>query len=280
MTIAQHMMFLLSVASATYTQNLTGFAFGLVLLGLVALLHVAPLPVTANVVMMMVLANAAIIVRRRPDVPAPVLVAILASSLVGVACGVTLLTWLSDNAVDATRLALGVAILACSLLLLMQARAQSTLSPRWTFVAYGWLSGVMGGVFASAGPPMVFHMYRQPLKPNVIRETLVLLFAVNAVLRLAMVAGQGRFDHTSAMLSLEALPVMVGLTWLNRVRPPDWSPQIVRRVVFGLLLLAGISLVLPALPRLVAHGNMQASTEQRVAVCTDASTESFGVAML
>jgi hypothetical protein len=257
MTALQHVLFLLSVAAATYTQNLTGFAFGLVLLGLVALLHVAPLPVTANVVMMMVLVNATIVVRRRPDLPARVLATILASSLVGVACGVTLLTWLSDNAVYAMRLALGIAILSCSLLLLIQSRARPTLSPQWTFVTFGWLSGVMGGVFASAGPPMVFHMYRQPLKPNVIRETLVLLFAVNAVLRLAMVAGQGRFDHASAMLSLEALPVMVGLTWLNRVRPPGWSPQVVRRVVFGLLLLAGISLVLPALPRLVPHGGEQ-----------------------
>lgn len=247
MTLEQDGLFLAAVALATYTQNLTGFAFGLVLLGLVALLHVAPLPVAANVVTVMVLANAAMIVRRRPELPGPQLGATLVSSLVGVAMGVMLLDWLSDNAVNLMRLALGVAILSCSMLLLLQARPRPALSSSWAFAVFGWLSGVMGGVFASAGPPMVFHMYRQPLKAHVIRETLVLLFAVNAVLRLAMVVAQNRFDHVSLWLSLEALPVMMGLTWLNRVRPPKWSPEMVRRVVFGLLVLAGTSLVLPAL---------------------------------
>lgn len=259
MTLAQHGLFLIAVAVATYTQNLTGFAFGLVLLGLVALMHVAPLPVAANVVTIMVLVNAAMIVRRRPQLPGVLLGATLASSLVGVALGVVLLTWLSDNAVSLMRLVLGLAILSCSVLLVLQARQRPALAPLWSFVAFGWLSGVMGGVFASAGPPMVFHMYRQPLKAHVIRETLVLLFAVNAVLRLVMVVAQGRFDHASVLLSLEALPVMMGLTWLNRVRPPGWSPEMVRRIVFGLLLMAGASLVLPALRHGGSHRDQQAA---------------------
>lgn len=55
--IGSHLLFVACVALATFVQSLTGFAFGLVLLGLVAMLHLAPLAVAANVVTVMVLAR-------------------------------------------------------------------------------------------------------------------------------------------------------------------------------------------------------------------------------
>jgi uncharacterized membrane protein YfcA len=244
---AYHLLFVLSVALATFTQSLTGFAFGLVLLGLVAMLHLAPLPVAANVVTVMVLANAALIVRGFPALPRRLIVPAYGSSLVGVACGTCLLAWLSDNAIGAARFVLGVAILASSLLLVLHSRPRAALASPASFALYGGASGVMGGIFASAGPPMVFHLYRQPLDRVVVRDTLTLLFAVNAVLRLVIVLYQGRFDAASLALSAEALPVVLVVTWLVRRYPPRWSSTVVRRVVFVLLAGAGFSLVGPAL---------------------------------
>ncbi|QDD65981.1 sulfite exporter TauE/SafE family protein [Herbaspirillum seropedicae] len=242
-----HLLFVLCVALATFVQSLTGFAFGLVLLGLVAMLHLAPLAVAANVVTVMVLANAAVIVRGAPGLPRALILPSFGSSLIGVGLGACLLAWLSDHAIGVLRLALGLAILACSLLLVLRTRVRERLSSAPVFAFFGVLSGVMGGVFASAGPPMVFHLYRQPLDRVVVRDTLVLLFAVNAVLRLVIVLAQGRFDAASLSLSLEALPVVLGVTWLARRYPPQWSPLTVRRIVFLLLLVAGGSLVAPAL---------------------------------
>ncbi|WP_432262405.1 TSUP family transporter [Cupriavidus sp. TMH.W2] len=251
MSVWQHGLFLLCVGLATFTQNLTGFAFGLVLLGLVAQFHLVPLTVAANVVTVMVLVNAAMVVRRWPRLPSPLPIAILLSSLVGVATGVWLLSLLSDHAMNELRVGLGLAILVCSSLLILKEHRRERISTSASFALFGWLSGVMGGLFASAGPPMVFHMYRQPLKREVIQETLVLLFAVNAVLRLLLVAAHDSFDMPSARLSLEALPVVLGLTWMARRYPPRWSPASVRRVVFVLLLVAGGCLVVPTLMTLV-----------------------------
>ncbi|MCY0386235.1 TSUP family transporter [Robbsia sp. Bb-Pol-6] len=242
-----HALFLVVTAAATLTQTLTGFAFGLVFLALMASFHLAPLPAAANVVNVMVLANAALLVRRRPQLPAGVALPIYGSSLVGVALGVALLGWISGGAVTVLRLLLGIAVLVCSLLLVVARRRRETVSGRASFAFYGGLSGVMGGLFASAGPPMVFQMYRQPLAAGTIRETLVLLFAVNAVLRLVLIVSQGRFDAASALLSIEALPVVLGLTWACQRHPPRLSPTAVKRVVFVLLSGAGLSLVLPAL---------------------------------
>jgi uncharacterized membrane protein YfcA len=246
MQFVHHLLFVVCVALATFTQSLTGFAFGLVLLGLVAVFHLAPLPVAANVVTVMVLANAALLVRGVPALPRRVMAPAFGSSLVGVALGACLLAWLSDNAIGVVRVALGLAILACSVLLVVQTKPRAQLSSPGTFAFYGVLSGVMGGVFASAGPPMVFHLYRQPLDRLVVRDTLVLIFAVNAVLRLGIVLQQSRFDAASLALSLEALPVVLLVTWLARRYPPGWSPRAVRRVVFVLLATAGASLVAPA----------------------------------
>jgi uncharacterized protein len=247
MVFVHHVLFAVCVAIATFTQSLTGFAFGLVLLGLVAVFHLAPLPVAANVVTVMVLANAALLVRGMPALPRRLIAPSYGSSLIGVAVGACLLAWLSDNAIGAVRFALGLAILACSVLLVLQAKPRKQIASPGTFALYGGISGVMGGVFASAGPPMVFHLYRQPIDRVVVRDTLVLLFAINAVLRLLIVLAQGRFDTASVALSLEALPVVLTVTWLARRYPPRWSPTAVRRVVFVLLAVAGISLVAPAI---------------------------------
>ena len=89
-----HALFAACVATATFTQSLTGFAFGLVLLGLVAVFHLAPLPVAANVVTVMVLANATMLVRGLPALPRRLLLPSYGSSLVGVAIGACLLAWL------------------------------------------------------------------------------------------------------------------------------------------------------------------------------------------
>lgn len=247
-----HALFLAVTAAATLTQTLTGFAFGLVFLALMACCHLAPLPAAANVVNVMVLANAALLVRHRPRLPAGIAAPLYGSSLVGVALGVALLGWLSGGAVVVLRLLLGVAVLVCSLLLVVARRRRETVSGRASFVFYGGLSGVMGGLFASAGPPMVFQLYRQPLASETVRDTLVLLFAGNAVLRLLLIVPQGRFDMMSLLLSAEALPVVLGLTWWCKRHPPRLSPTLVRRVVFVLLLGAGLSLVLPALRGLLA----------------------------
>jgi uncharacterized protein len=201
-------------------------------------------------------------VRRLPALPRRIVAPTFGSSLVGVALGALLLAWLSDNAIGAVRVALGLAILACSVLLVVQTKPRAELSPPGAFALYGVLSGVMGGVFASAGPPMVFHLYRQPLDRLVVRDTLVLIFAVNAVLRLFIVLQQGRFGADSVALSLEALPVVLLVTWLARRYPPGWSPAAVRRVVFVLLAVAGASLVAPAATSTLAaqHAPSQSSS--------------------
>src|SRR5690606_24787899 len=141
---------------------------------------------------------------------------------------------------------LGLTILSCAILLVTRTRPLPRVSSRLSFISFGVLSGVLGGLFSSAGPPMVYQMYRQPLPLPLVRNSLLVLFSSNAVLRLALVAGHGSLGAAPLWLSLEALPVVVGLTWLVRRYASAGSVHTVKRLVFVLLLLAGLGLLIPA----------------------------------
>lgn len=232
------------VALATFVQNLTGFAFGLVLLGLVSVLHLASVSDAANAATLLTLANAASYFRLNRLQPQwRVVQPAIVPSLVGVACGVTLLAWLSSNATQALRGLLGVAIVACAVLLLRSATPRETPSGRASMMAVGAVSGLMGGLFSSAGPPLVYHLYRQPLPREVIRQCLVLMFGVNQVLRLVLVVASGQFSARSALLGVTLLPVVHAVTWWQHRHPPPIGASTVRRVTAALLMLAGVSMV-------------------------------------
>jgi hypothetical protein len=262
MSIASHLLFLACVALASMAQNLTGFAFGLILLGLTAVLHLASLGDVANVVSVLVLANAAITFmgRARPLLAWPVFGPSLACSLLGVGAGVALLGWFSAQQVTLLRFLLGCAIVLCAFMLVLRASARRRQSGLPSFLFFSGVSGVMGGLFASAGPPMVYHLYRQPWPADVIRHALIVLFAANAVLRLALVLAHGQFSMTALWLTLEALPVVAGLTWLARRRPSRLPIEQVRRAVFVLLLIAGLALIIPPVLTLAASGAASART--------------------
>ncbi len=245
MTLTQHLLFLASVALACYVQNLTGFAFGLVLLGLAALTQVAPLPTLTHVVSVLVLVNAASLFwKRRPQFAPGVMGPTLAASLLGVGLGVALLSLLSRGWLPALQGLLALTILIASADLLVRPAPAAQLASRRRFAGFGLLSGLLGGLFSTAGPPLVYHFYRQPLPLERIRDALVTVFAVNAVLRLGLFGASGQLDAQVLWLSLEALPLVWLITHVMAGRPPPASPTTVRHLVC--LLLVGVALSLAA----------------------------------
>lgn len=240
--------YLACVLLAGYVQNLTGFAFGLVLLGLGGVFHLAPIATLTHVVSVLTLASALVRFRhQRPQVEAATLGPLLGYSLVGVALGAWLLNWLSDQALGLLRLLLGLTIAASALLSLLPASRRESLSARWTFGAVGLMGGVLGGLFSTAAPPMVFHLYRQPLALGLVRDSLIVIFAANGLWRLGLMALDARLSWPVLWLSLAAAPLVVAQTaWMSR-HPNPWPEPQVRRVVAGLLMVVGLSLAGPAL---------------------------------
>lgn len=251
MTLLQVAGFLLCVAVATAAQSITGFALALILLGLTSLFRLAPLPDVANVATVLSLASAAIALHGpRRQVDGPIFRRTVLGSFFGVAAGVVLLAWLSTNVVTVLRLLLGLVVIACAIVVLVRTHPLARRSGAASFHAFGFLSGVLGGLFAASGPPLVYQFYRQPLPLDTIRDTLVATLAAGSLIRLAMVLASGQFSLRSAWMCAVAMPLAIAITWWMRRHPPAWDRVVVLRIVCALLVLTGVGLVVPALAAL------------------------------
>jgi uncharacterized membrane protein YfcA len=243
-----HLVFLLFVALAVYAQNVTGFALALILLGLVGVTDVVPLADAVNAVTVIVLATACVFVYRRwPLRLEPSLWPALASNTVGAVVGTVALIWLSGAAYEVLRLLLGITIMLCALLLWRMGEPLKSMSSPRAFLLAGGISGLLGGLFSAAGPPLVYLMYRQPLPHVRVQESLILFFGMGALMRLLIVVPTGLFTVHAILLAAEAIPVVFLVTSLAAVRPPPLRPKTLRGIVCLLLIAMGAGMMVAAL---------------------------------
>ena len=246
--MATHLLYLGFVALAVYAQNVTGFALALILLGLIGATELVPLPDAVNAVMVMVLATACVFLYRRwPLRLERSLWPAVAGSAAGTVAGTLLLDWLAGSAYQVLRLLLGLSIVGCALLLWRAAKTWEKPSSRRAFVFAGGLSGLLGGMFAAPGPPLVYLMYRQPLAHARVQESLILFFGIVALLRLLIVVPAGQFSAPAALLAAEAVPVVFLVTSFAAARPPPLPPQLLKALVCLLLVATGTGMIGAAL---------------------------------
>ena len=139
---------------------------------------------------------------------------------------------------------LGMCIVGCALLLWRKAQTYAKPSSAGTFAAVGAASGLLGGLFSAAGPPLVYVMYRQPWPIERIRESLIFCFGVGAVLRLVVLGLLHQINADAFLLACEAIPVVVLVTLLTDNRPPPLSERTLKNTVCVLLLAAGTGMLL------------------------------------
>lgn len=243
--------FLSCVAVASAAQGVTGFALALILLGLSGLFELAPLADVANVANVLSLASGCVALRGSPrSVDRSILRATVTGSVLGVALGVVLLAWLSANVVLLLRFLLGLVVIACAVVVLVRPRPLPQRSSRWSFQAFGVLSGLLGGLFSASGPPLVYQFYRQPLELEAVRDTLVAALAVGSLVRLAMVVPSGQFSLNALGLTVVAVPLSTGMTWWIRRHPPRLDRELVLKLVCALLVVTGVGLITPVVQSL------------------------------
>src|SRR5699024_2028270 len=99
--------------------------------------------------------------------------------------GVLLLNYLNVQAKYILEFLLGLVIVYSGVIFALRPRQRKTLSRLRAFFSIGFISGLCGGLFGMPGPPIIFHMYRQPLTLVEIRNMLLLIFACTAFSRTA-----------------------------------------------------------------------------------------------
>jgi uncharacterized membrane protein YfcA len=252
MSVAELIGFLVLTGGAAYAQTLTGFAFGLITMGGVGLTGLLSLPDAAMIVSVLTLVNAThMLLKGWRDVAWREFGFVIAASIPLLFVGYWLLEWLAGVQADVLRLILGLVIIVSSLQLAQKPEPLARQSHDGSFVFFGAIAGLMGGMFSTAGPPLVYHFYRQPMPLVTVRETLVTVFALNAVLRIGLVLLSGDLPPGATLTGLFAIPAVIGATHAARRWPPPFSPTTMRRIVFILLFLSGVSLSAPAVIHLI-----------------------------
>lgn len=245
--------FVLMAGVAAYVQTLTGFAFGLLLMGGVGLTAVMPLREAAAVTGVLTLVNAAIMMTKGwRDVLRKELLLVLCASLPTLVGGYFLLDHLATDGLVYLRIILGAVIIISALQLILPPRKEEKEATKSSFVFFGAFSGIMSGLFSTSGPPLVYHFYRQPLPIAAIRETLVAIFSLNALIRLLVVIADGTFPARPYWPAFFAVITVSAGTQMARRLPLPLSPKALRLVVFLLLCASGASLALPAIPKAIA----------------------------
>lgn len=247
MPLAEVALLLGVVAFATYAQTITGFAFGLILMGSAVLLDLAPVAMVAILISILSLFNCMVaLYKNYQNLDKQMVILCSVSGFFTLIFGVLILNILSEHSVNWLKIILGLAIILSSLMLIMRPTPQTTRSGPGSFLFFGGLSGLMGGLFSTSGPPLVFHFYRQPIAQKVIRDSLLLIFAINSLQRIAVVAWMGDLNLDILLLAGVAIPVVLIFTWIARRYPPPISDLALRRLAFILLLLSGMSLCFSA----------------------------------
>ena len=240
-------IFLFVVAMGSYIQTVTGFALGLVIMGAVTLLGLAPVTFSAIVVSLLALVNSFLALSKQGHTVHWQSVRIIVAGLVpAVFIGLLLLNYLSTHSMDLLKTLLGAFIIGSGLLLVYKPQPRKDIASTMNFFAIGLVGGLFGGLFSTGGPPIVFHLYRQPIPVSVIRTTLLAVFVVATLIRITYVGIQGDISWPVLRLSLYSLPLVILFTYFGRRFRPPLSDLSMRRVAFALLILLGITLLVPA----------------------------------
>ncbi len=236
--------FLGLVAIGSYLQTISGFAISLVIVGGVTALGLAPIAFTANVVSFVALTNVLVAIYRNHDhIDADIMWHSAAGVLLVTGVGLWLLGHMSVNAVDMLELLLGFMILISGTILMIHPHPLKQVSGKGMHLIAGGFGGLLSGMFGAGGPPLVVHLYRQPLAFSIIRTTMLAILGMMLVIRIGMEGVAGNITDDILELSALGIPVSIIGTLAGRRFPPPASDTAMRRFAFALLCAIGLSLI-------------------------------------
>lgn len=233
---------------ASYLQTVTGFAFALIFMSAVAISNLIGIEEGAAVVSILILVNAGILLAKewRYVVGSPFL-QIVPISLVATVVGTMLLPVFLAKSVIWLKFVLGVVIVVSSLQLLWLRKDTGGHRPGWAFPLSGLAGGLMGGLFAIPGPPIVYALHRYMPSHREIRATLVAIFAAITGVRLGFASFLTAPTGSILVMAAILMPVTVVSTTIAHRWPPPLSADMLKFITVCLLVLTGIVLLWPAL---------------------------------
>tara|TARA_Y100000310_G_scaffold342481_1_gene445943 strand:+ start:1126 stop:1860 length:735 start_codon:yes stop_codon:yes gene_type:complete len=242
-------MLLSVIALGTYIQTATGFGFGLIVLGIGGALELMTIPELAFIASLLSLVNGASGlyggVWRQAQFRS--MWVFLSVALPMVAVGLYWLDHLGQAALNVLQGLLGIVMILVCVSSMLKPDPLKTPSPSWHFALSGVFSGLLSGLFSTAGPPISYLMYRQPVPLIVIRATLLSLFLLLAAFRTGMSLVTESISSEVQFVSLIGAPLVLAGTYLSRrLLLSLLEADVVKRLAMGMLVLSGGVLLVKA----------------------------------
>jgi len=226
---------------AIFTQSVTGF--GLALVSMPLLVAVLGIQTAAPLVAFIALvAELVLLIYYREAFNLKVVWRLALASIIGIPLGVWALRNVDEQVVLT---ALGLIVGGYALYALLNLRLPTIQQNGWAYGA-GFLAGILGGAYNTAGPPVIVYGNCRQWPPAEFKSNLQGFFLLNS----ALVMGTHFFANNYNLLvwryGLIALPavaagIVAGLFLSTKISAP-----LFRRIVLWLLLLLGLWLVISA----------------------------------
>ncbi len=218
--------------------------FGSTLIAVPVLAHLMPLKFVIPVVVLLDCVSAISMgVKLRADVWKSEFIPMLPFLLVGLFIGAFVLMNVSAQWLLSI---LGGFVLLFGMNYLSDRKSRIRL-PRWAVVPIGIFAGTTSSAFGVGGPLYVFYFTARGATPEQIRATVPAVFSFTTVARIAIFASVGLFNTQMFIAAAALLPVMALGLWCGHRLHGRLSREQAIRIIGGLLLLSGTSLIVRAI---------------------------------
>jgi len=235
-------------AVAGFVQGLSGFAFGLVAMGIWAWsldpVLAGPLVVFGSLIGQL-MASGSLLRVANPWRALPFVL----GGIAGVPLGVVLLRYINPVAFKAS---VGVLLVVwCPLMLFARGLPRIHWGGRWADAGVGWIGGIMGGVGGLTGPAPILWATLRGWDRHAQRAVFQVFNICMSALTLTVYFVSGTIPHRALPLFAVMAPAMLvpSLTGYRLYR--HISDVTFRRVVLGLLTVSGAVLMISSLIKLI-----------------------------
>ncbi|MEH7830025.1 sulfite exporter TauE/SafE family protein [Gemmobacter denitrificans] len=222
-----------AIALGALARALTGFGFALLAVPLLSLKLDLPSAVCLAILLQVAMVPRDLLTGRG-KIERRYLLLLLAGALPAVPVGQAVLLAIPT---DAARVILAPLILIA---ILMRAgwRGFTLLIAQAPAPVAGMLAGLMAGLVAMPGPPVVLHALSRGLDAEKIRSTLVLFFGILSICSLSTMIAAGVIDRDLLALAVMALPLMLLVDFVGKTLAARIPREMFERTSVGLLVVS------------------------------------------
>jgi uncharacterized membrane protein YfcA len=225
----------LAFAQAVYV--LFGFGAGLIAIGALGLV----LPEIQDAVVLLLLINlpseVLVVLSSWRSITWRGVLVMAASIAVGMPVGAW---WLSISEPLLLLGLLGGVLLVAGAFFLVQPNGRTVRWPWWSSLPFGLVSGVLGGLFGTGGPPLILYYRLSGATKEVFRGNLMALFLMMTLYRVGLYSVLDLLTPTRTLSALATLPAVIAGVWIGHRLHIRIDEVTFRKLVGGALIVLGL----------------------------------------